>query len=71
MKSIVKNRGQVHGGMAKAPHLERMHIICRPKIEHRFFKMVKYKCFCDFSHQSLTKFSQIFKNISNFYIRLW
>jgi len=27
---------QVHGGMAKAPHQERMHILCNPKNEHCF-----------------------------------
>jgi hypothetical protein len=40
MKSIVKNGEQVHGGMAKAPHLERMHIICSPKIEHCFLGII-------------------------------
>jgi hypothetical protein len=37
MKSIAKKIEQVHGGMAKAPHLERMHIICNPKTEQFFF----------------------------------
>jgi hypothetical protein len=37
MKSIVKKIGKVDGGMVKAPHLERMHIICNQKTEHCFF----------------------------------
>ncbi len=33
---IVEKIEQVHGGMAKAPHLERMHIICNPKTKNFF-----------------------------------
>jgi hypothetical protein len=40
MKSIVNKIEQVHGGMARAPHLERMHIIFSPKIEHCFLGII-------------------------------
>jgi hypothetical protein len=40
MKSIVKKIEQVHEDMANAPHLERMHIICNPKIEHFFWVLL-------------------------------
>jgi len=33
---IVEKIEQVHVGMAKATHLERMHIICNPKTKHVF-----------------------------------
>ncbi len=37
---IVEKIEQVHGGMAKAPHLERMHIICNPKTKQFFLGII-------------------------------